>query len=186
MTVATTSRFRQRLKIIVIAAFVLAQVERAVAATAPTNDTLVHHRDAKAALLGPDLDGNGVRDDLDDLAQQHFGNDERVAKAMRNFAITTQRLMITTTPQQSAKAHPGYRRAAGCVKGLAEIESSLKLDAIIEFAMMIADTGVRQDALREHFNRVVAMKLDLQEMPQFDAACLETPGIADLRQPADE
>jgi hypothetical protein len=74
--------------------------------------------------------------------------------------------------RHDAKAHAAYRRAADYVKGLAEIESSLKLNTFIELAVMIGDTGLRQHALREHYTRVVAMKLDLQEMPQFDAAWL--------------
>ena len=186
MTVATTSRFRQRLKIIVIAAFVLAPVERAVAATAPTNDTLVHHRDAKVALLGPDLDGNGVRDDLDDLVQQHFGSDERAARTMRNFVISAQHAMVTTTQQQSARVHPMFLHALACIKGLAEIEPSLNAYAFMELAERIGNTGFRQDAMREHLLRVQEMKLKDEATPRFDAACMEPLGVADLRQVADK
>jgi len=186
MTVAITSHFCQRLKIIVIAAFVLAPVERAIAATALTNDAPVHHRDAKAALLGPDLDGNGLRDDLDDFVQQHFGSDERAARTMRNFVISAQHAMITTTQQQSARVHPMCLHAIACIKGLAEIEPSLNAYAFMELAEKIGNTGFRQDAMREHLLRVDAMRLNSQATPLFDAACMEPLGVADLRQVVDK
>ena len=186
MTVSITSRFRQRLSIIVIAATALVSVERAVAVTFPADDGFVHQRDSKAAMLEPDLDGNGVRDDLDDFVQQHFGSDERAARTMRNFVISAHHAMITTTPQQSARVHPMYLHAIGCIKGLAEIEPSLNAYAFMELAERIGNTGFRQDAMREHLLRVDAMELNVQATPRFDTACMEPLGVADLRQVADK
>jgi len=150
----------------------------------------VHQRDSKAVLLGPDLDGNGVRDDLDDFVQQHFGSDERAARAMRNFVISAQHAMITTTQQQqqqqSARVHPMSLHAIACIKGLAEIEPSHNAYAFMELAEGIGNTGFRQDAMREHLLRVDAMRLNSQATPLFDAACMEPLGVADLRQVADK
>lgn len=186
MPVNSTFRFRHRLSTFVIAAIAFVSVERAVAATFSTDDGLVHQRDSKAALLEPDLDGNGVRDDLDDFVQQHFGSDERAARTMRNFVISAQHAMITTTQQQSARVHPMYLHAIACIKGLAEIEPSLNAYAFMELAERIGNTGFRQDAMHEHLLRVDAMKLNSQATPLFDATCMEPLGVADLRQVVDK
>lgn len=148
----------------------------------------MHQRDSKAVLLGPDLDGNGVRDDLEDFVQQHFGSDERAARATRNFVISAQHAIITTMQQQqqSARVHPMYLHAIACIKGLAEIEPSLNAYAFMELAERIGNTGFRQDAMREHLLRVDAMRLNSQATPLFDAACMEPLGVADLRQVADK
>lgn len=181
MSIATPSRFRRRLPMIVIAAIALLPIW-AVATTFPMDDGVVHHRDPRAALLGPDFDGNGVRDDLDDFVQHHFGSDERAARTMRNFVISMQHAMVATTAQQSARVHQMYLHAIGCIKGLAEIEPSLNVYAFMELAEKIGNTGFRQDAVREHSHRVEAMKMDPEANPRFDAACMEPLGVADLRQ----
>jgi hypothetical protein len=65
---------------------------------------------------------------------------------------------------------------------LAEFEPSLDGDAFTELAERIGNTGFRQDAVREHWYRVQAMKLAPQATPRFDPACMEPLDVADLRQ----
>lgn len=71
--------------------------------------------DKSAGLAGIDLDGNGIRDDVDVLIARDYSRDPQVTSASRQLARAIQGLLIAQTEEQARQAKSTLHRSMRCI-----------------------------------------------------------------------
>lgn len=77
-------------------------------------DSVVLTPEQRAALAGPDADGNGVRDDIDAWIAQQFPQSAKARAVWTNEARIQQRIMLATSKEESRTLSEQISDAVDC------------------------------------------------------------------------
>ncbi|AXA90088.1 hypothetical protein [Massilia sp. YMA4] len=124
----------------------------------------------RATLAGIDSNANGVRDDLERHIARHFGDSEKVLRAVANAVIATQHGILADDADESAAAQAMLVHAGDCMGAIAA-ELAPYGDALWRLRPLIDDTPERKQAMAAHMARVLRMDVAVTEQRRWDEHC---------------
>lgn len=122
-------------------------------------------------MAGVDVNGNGVRDDLEPLLLRHFGKTPQLLRAVANSVIAIQAAMAATNDQESARAHSMAIRAGEC---FAAADGHFEGDdqKVLEVLTLQMNTPQREAAVQAHMVRIAGQNFFVRNDPKWDVSCL--------------
>jgi hypothetical protein len=124
----------------------------------------------RATLAGVDANDNGVRDDLERYIARHFGDDQRVRRAVANAVIATQHGILATDDDESHTAQAMLLHVGDCMGAIGPVLAQYG-DALWRLRRLIDDTPGRRQALEAHMARVMRMNESAHEEPGWGERC---------------
>lgn len=136
----------------------------------------------RASLAGIDVNGNGVRDDLEPFLVQQFGKNVRLLRAMSNIVISLQAAIDADTLQKSRRAHSMMIISSECLAASGEDVLSLqkKMEELIE---MVIDTPERNSAMEAHQSRIEDQLFMMRNSISWEAYCENRADLINLDVP---
>jgi len=105
-----------------------------------------------SALMGPDTDGNGVRDDIDTYIETTLKDDLLAQQAARQYArAMRQELGAPDTEQHSLRAVSETFRAIECLDYVLGLERGCRIGKEIDSRVLDTDERIRADLKRNRY-----------------------------------
>jgi len=126
----------------------------------------------RAALVGFDANGNGVRDDMEQFIAGSFGKDKKMFPVVSNVVIAIQLGVAATTHEESRDAAMRGMFAAECLIALGD-QAARYRTALDRLGDLVLDTPERKQAHEEHKARLMDTLMVGAGEPAWSDDCLQ-------------
>ena len=123
-------------------------------------------------LAGIDVNGNGIRDDVEIYIRVNFGKSEKEVQALNQFARANQMGLIAKTEVESMKAGMAMMRSFDCQSYATPGSQAWKLVEAI-----CLNTAARIDAWQDHERRISGQEFEASNTFDEKASCTFYPDL---------